>query len=333
MSDTDRSAAPSDDSARQAGYTGRRQGRFAISLLAAALFVAGLLAILMTTGQVPERPRPSRTDDAAQPIVVDPARAAARASDNRSFAVRRARNRILDRTGHALPGAPDVATLQTRLTEHGVKLGAAVLIRIFKREHELELWLARDGRYHRFATYPICVFSGGLGPKHQTGDHQAPEGFYTVAASQLNPNSRWYRSFNLGFPNAFDRSHGRTGSALMVHGGCSSVGCYAMTNPVMGEIWQIITAALGAGQKQFQVQAYPFRMTEAALAEAANHPDAAFWQTLKTGHDLFEANQLPPAVFVCRRAYRFVKGSGRPELTPAIKTACGNGRGLAGVGR
>ena len=88
-----------------------------------------------------------------------------------------------------------------------------------------------EGRpLRRFATYPICLWSGRLGPKLREGDRQAPEGFYTVSAEQLNPNSRWHRSFSLGFPNAFDQAHGRTGSFIMVHGGCPSIGCYAMTD-------------------------------------------------------------------------------------------------------
>ena len=91
--------------------------------------------------------------------------------------------------------------------QQGVALGAPVFIRIFKREFELELWMRRDGRFHRFAIYPICRWSGRLGPKLVEGDSQAPEGFYTVDAKALNPASRWHRSFNLGFPNAFDRAH------------------------------------------------------------------------------------------------------------------------------
>ncbi len=274
---------------------------------------------------------PSPAADTA--VVVDPARAAAREADRRAMAVGRATSLAWATAGLALPGTPDLDRLDARLAAHGFAQGAAVLIRIFKREHHLEVWLARDGRFHRFATYPICRWSGGLGPKFQTGDRQAPEGFYNVSAAQLNPASRWYRSFNLGFPNLYDRASGRTGSALMVHGGCSSSGCYAMTNPVMGEIWTLLTAALQNGQNSVQVQAFPFRLTDAALDEAARHPDAAFWHQLKRGHDLFEANQLPPAVIVCKGAYQFSSGAGRPELTPAIKRSCRPAGRLAGISR
>jgi len=208
-----------------------------------------------------------------------------------------------------LDGTPDLEALDSRLAAHGLALGAPVLMRIFKREFELELWMARDGRYHRFATYPICRWSGKLGPKFATGDRQAPEGFYMVASHQMNPNSRWHRSFNVGFPNAFDAAHGRTGSALMVHGGCSSVGCFAMTNAVIDEIWKITTAAFASGkQKRFQVQVFPFRLSEESLADHATSPHIAFWRQLKTGSDAFESEWLPPIASVCSGAYRFKMG-------------------------
>jgi murein L,D-transpeptidase YafK len=251
--------------------------------------------------------------------------------DAERYAIDRTRMANLARAslGLPLPGTPDLAALDTRLKDHGLTLGAPVLIRIFKREFEFELWMARDGRYHRFATYPICRWSGGLGPKVATGDKQAPEGFYTVAADQMNPNSRWHRSFNLGFPNAYDRTHGRTGSALMVHGGCSSAGCYAMTNPVVDEIWRLTMAAQAAGQKRFQVQVYPFRLTNENLRSHKSSPHLEFWRQLQQGSDLFEDGLLPPAVSVCRGAYRFAPGQS-VEAASTISTDCGLGVSNAG---
>jgi murein L,D-transpeptidase YafK len=206
-------------------------------------------------------------------------------------------------SGVRLPGTPDLGDLEGRLAGQGLALGAPVLIRIFKREFELELWMQRGGRFHRFAVYPICRWSGGLGPKLAEGDWQAPEGFYTVDAKALNPASRWHRAFNLGFPNALDRAHGRTGSYLMVHGGCASIGCYAMTNAVIDEIWRVVTAALKGGQRRFHVHIFPFRMTEDNLARRSGARWAAFWRDLKAGHDAFEATQLPPAISVCNGRY------------------------------
>src|SRR5262249_61826323 len=148
------------------------------------------------------------------------------------------------RSGQPLPGTPDLARLDERLAAQGIKLGVPIYLRIFKLDSELELWVEKDGRFVRFATYPICLWSGRLGPKLKEGDKQAPEGFYTVASEQLNPNSSMFRSFNLGFPNAFDQANGRTGSFLMVHGGCASVSFYAVTDPVIGELGSFVTAAL-----------------------------------------------------------------------------------------
>ena len=163
--------------------------------------------------------------------------------------------------------------------------------------------MEKDGRYRLFATYPICLWSGRLGPKLKEGDLQAPEGFYSVTKEQLNPNSRWHRSFNLGFPNAFDRSHERTGSFLMVHGGCLSVGCFAMTNDVVDEIWRLVTAALDAGQPAFDVQVFPFRMTERNLAMRRQDRWGEFWADLKRGYDAFENTHRPPAISVCDGRY------------------------------
>ncbi len=236
--------------------------------------------------------------------------------------LRRWKNRTLHGLGMRLPGTPPLGNLEQRLATQGLALGAPVFVRIFKREFELELWLQKDGRFQRFATYPVCRFSGGLGPKLRTGDKQAPEGFYTVDAKALNPQSRWHRSFNLGFPNAFDKAHGRTGSFLMVHGGCSSVGCYAMTNAAIEDIWDLVTAALGHGQARFQVQVLPFRLTEESLAAAASHPDVDFWRQLKPGYDLFEASGTPPRVHVCRGRYVAEPGGTVRDGSSPISSAC-----------
>ncbi len=251
-------------------------------------------------------------------------------SDPEQRAIERQRASHLARAAGDLPltGTPDLADLSGRLKAAGVTLGAPVLIRIFKREFELELWLWKDGHYAKFATYPVCRWSGRLGPKLATGDKQAPEGFYAVAASQMNPQSRWHRSFDLGFPNAYDAAHGRTGSALMVHGGCSSVGCYAMTNGVMDEIWRLTTAAqTQAKQKRFQVQVYPFRLDEAALTARDGDPRLPFWRELQVGYDLFERTLRPPVPRVCQRAYQFTPGTGF-EAQPALATACNDGQSL-----
>lgn len=236
--------------------------------------------------------------------------------------IERTRRYSMAKAGMPIEGTPDLARLNERLAAHGLSAGAPVFIRIFKRDFELELWMQRDGKFHRFAVYPICRWSGRLGPKTKQGDHQAPEGFYTVDAGALNPNSRWHRSFNLGYPNAFDRAYGRTGSLLMVHGGCSSIGCYAMTNPVIDEIWALITAALNNGQKRFQVQVFPFRMTDANLEGRSKGPLLGFWRNLKVGHDLFESELLPPRVSVCGKKYTFASAGDIIDGSAPIATSC-----------
>lgn len=214
------------------------------------------------------------------------------------------------RMGLPLRGTPDLARFSERMAEKGVALGAPVFIRIFKKESELELWIKKDKRFVLFATYPVCRWSGRLGPKLKQGDRQSPEGFYTVSAGQLNPNSRWHRSFNLGFPNRFDRSHGRTGSYLMVHGGCGSIGCYAMTDPAIDEIWRLVTSALKGGQPRFHVHVYPFRMTSWNMALHGGGQWGEFWRDLKKGYDLFDAAHVPPTISVC--GGRYVASEGKP---------------------
>ena len=224
--------------------------------------------------------------------------------------------------GWTMPGQPDLTRLPARLAGAQVRSGAPVFIRIFKREFELELWMKGGQEFRRLATYPVCMWSGDLGPKLKEGDGQAPEGVYTVDAAALNPNSKYYRAFNLGFPNALDRAQGRTGSLIMVHGNCVSIGCFAMTNAQIDEIWRLVTAALGGGQQRFQVQVFPFRPTEDNLAREAGSPNAAFWRTLKTGYDLFEATRVPPEVSFCAGNYVFGPGAKGSKGDAAIKEAC-----------
>ncbi|ANM29974.1 2-dehydro-3-deoxyphosphooctonate aldolase [Acidobacteria bacterium Mor1] len=195
--------------------------------------------------------------------------------------------------------------LSRALAHKGLSLGAPIFIRIFKQESELELWVEKGGRFELFRTYPICTWSGELGPKLRQGDGQAPEGFYFVTPGRMNPRSRYHLSFNLGYPNAYDRAHGRTGDFLMVHGDCVSIGCYAMTDPVIEEIWTLAMAAFDGGQPYFRVHAFPFRLGGEALARQREHRWYPFWQNLKTGYDWFEREGTPPDVTVEERTYRF----------------------------
>jgi murein L,D-transpeptidase YafK len=200
-----------------------------------------------------------------------------------------------------------------------------ILVRIFKEEAEMELWKKnRDGQYALLNTYPICRWSGDLGPKKKEGDRQAPEGFYTITPAQMNPNSNYYLAFNTGYPNAYDRAWGRTGSELMVHGDCSSRGCYAMTDEQIQEIYALARESFFGGQKEFQFEAFPFRMTALNMARHRNNPNFAFWKMLKEGYDDFEATRQEPQVAVCEKRYVFdaVTKDGKP-LHSNPRGACG----------
>lgn len=202
--------------------------------------------------------------------------------------------------------APIPEKALAQMKAKGMSRHDPILVRIYKEESELELWKKKaDGRYGLFKTYEICRWSGTLGPKKVEGDGQAPEGFYSVAPGQMNPNSSYYLSFNLGFPNAYDRSLGRTGAHLMVHGDCLSKGCYAMTDAQIGEVYAIAREALNYGQPAFQVQAFPFRMTAENMARRRNDKNLAFWENLKEGADHFEETKLEPKVNVCGQKYVF----------------------------
>ncbi len=203
--------------------------------------------------------------------------------------------------------ARPAGSLDERLAAAGVRRGDPAFLRVFKESSELEVWLRRDGSWRRLPVYPICAWSGTLGPKLAEGDRQAPEGFYAVAKGALNPHSKYHLSFNLGYPNAYDRAHGRTGSWLMIHGDCVSIGCYAMTDPAIEEIYGLVEAALDAGQPSVPVHAFPFRMTDGRLRRAAEEGSRwlPFWENLAEGHARFERDGAPPEVGVRDGRYVF----------------------------
>ena len=213
------------------------------------------------------------------------------------------RQRAWARGEMPLSGTPDVATVDARLAAKDLAEGNAVFIRIFKAESELEVWMRKGNGFVLFETYPICHWTGTLGPKIREGDKQSPEGFYSITTRQSRHRGRWRKAFNLGFPNALDQRLQRTGSYILLHGGCSSTGCFAMTDPVLDEIYGLAQAALAQGQQRVHVHIFPFRMTERAMAEHAGHPASAFWHDLKTGYDAFERTRVPPVVGICNQRY------------------------------
>ncbi|HMO31236.1 murein L,D-transpeptidase family protein [Enterovirga sp.] len=222
------------------------------------------------------------------------------------------------RAGKATTPVPS-ATLSL-MAAKDVDPRAPILIRAFKKEAEMEVWKRnRAGRYVLLKTFPICRWSGQLGPKRRTGDRQTPEGFYAVPAGKMNPNSAYHLSFDVGYPNAYDRAHGGTGAFLMTHGTCSSMGCFAMTDAQITEIYALARDALAAGQHAFQFQSYPFRMTAQNMARARTEPHIEFWRQLKEGYDRFEAagEELPVSVTAGRYTFPAYRNPAREEAAVA----------------
>jgi len=267
---------------------------------------------------------------------------------HRLFGLRRAATLIavlvlvsaLPQRGWAEPGAADVAAtpvtaaaspstsaqssdLDRRLAAQGLSRGTPVLIRIFKEESELELWMLAGDRFKRFATYPVCRWRGVLGPKLVEGDRQSPEGFYSFGQDQLLWQGHWFRAFNINYPNTLDRALGRSGSGILVHGACSSIGCYAMTDPIIDEIFDLVVASFAAGQARIQVHIFPFHMTLANLARHEGSQWSGFWRDLKPASDLFVSTQAPPRIGVCDGRYVVKPGDAGAPGTDKISDWCG----------
>jgi murein L,D-transpeptidase YafK len=211
--------------------------------------------------------------------------------------------------------------LEDALTQEGLTFGSPIFIRIFKESRELEVWIESGDRFRLFRTYPICTFSGDLGPKERQGDNQAPEGFYYVTPARMNPLSQFHLSFDLGYPNAYDRAYRRTGSALMVHGDCVSIGCFAMTDDGIEEIYALADAALRSGQRFFRVHIFPFRMTEESMRDHGGSEWLSFWENLREGYDFFEEAHRPPNVLVRGNRYVFEDDRTPPLVGRAMDAA------------
>jgi murein L,D-transpeptidase YafK len=200
--------------------------------------------------------------------------------------------------------------LEDELIEHGVKWGAPVFIRIFKEEKILELWVKQADRYILFKRYEVCNYGpNGLGPKVRQGDKRAPEGFYLVTVSGMNPNSNFHLSFNIGYPNQHDKAHGWTGNAIMVHGRCKSWGCYSLSDEDIEEVYALVDAGLRYGQAGIPLHIFPFRMTNENMRRYHDHLWEWFWKNLKVGYDMFEQDGFrPPQAMVLNKKYVFRQG-------------------------
>jgi murein L,D-transpeptidase YafK len=195
--------------------------------------------------------------------------------------------------------------LEAQFETRGLVLGNQIFMRVFKSEKTLEVWVRSEDKFRLFKTYWICYFSGGLGTKTREGDGKSPEGFYSVKPGQMNPWSTFFLSFNIGYPNRYDRANGYTGGLIMVHGSCVSIGCYAMTDNRIKDIYTIAYKALQNGQPFFRIHIFPFRMTDNNMKKFRSGKWSEFWQNLKDGYDYFEKYKIPPSVTVRNKKYTF----------------------------
>lgn len=162
-----------------------------------------------------------------------------------------------------------------------------VQLRGYKTEKQLEIRVRKQGNssWTTYATFDICAASGGLGPKIKQGDLQVPEGLYFI--DRFNPVSAFHLSLGISYPNAQDkkRSAGQApGGDIFIHGECASIGCLAMTNPVIEEIYLLCIWAKTAGQKQIPVQLYPFQMSDSKLNTQSKSPWFEFWKSLQMSY-------------------------------------------------
>lgn len=197
--------------------------------------------------------------------------------------------------------------LERDLASKGLRFGDPVFLRAFKEDEELEMWIRNraTGKYELFRNWRIAAMSGSLGPKLAEGDGQVPEGFYFVPPRAMKPDSNYHLAFNIGFPNEYDRQHDRTGTFIMIHGSCASVGCLAMTDEKIEEIYTLCDAAFAKGQKAIRVHVFPFRMTAERMEKAKESEWIDFWNELRQGYDWFEQHRVPPEVTVKDKRYQF----------------------------
>lgn len=195
--------------------------------------------------------------------------------------------------------------LQGELTEKGLNINSSLYLRVFKEESALEIWIRSGREYQFFKSYNICYFSGGLGTKTRSGDGKSPEGFYIITPAQLHPVSSYYLAINIGYPNKLEQLKGYTGDAIMVHGHCASIGCYAMTDDGIAEIYTLVYKNFESGRQKIHLDIFPFRMDRGYLSKYATSSYLPCWKSMQPGYDLFEKNHIPAVAVIRKKAYAF----------------------------
>lgn len=198
-----------------------------------------------------------------------------------------------------------VPGLKEAFAEKELVWGSPVFLRAFKEERILEVWVKKDKGFVLFKSYPIRADSGKLGPKLKEGDLQIPEGFYYFTPEQMNPRSQFHLSFNIGYPNEFDKAHERDGTFIMVHGSNVSIGCLAIGDDKIEEVYSIVHHAFKKGQKFCRIHLFPFRMSEENMTRHSGNQWLEFWKNLRTGYQWFEEKKTPPNTTVREKRYHF----------------------------
>lgn len=172
-----------------------------------------------------------------------------------------------------------------------------VYLRAFKEEKVVELWAGKKGApLVLVKTYPVCAASGEPGPKRMEGDLQVPEGLYEI--SEFNPGSNFHLSMKVSYPNASDRVRSdakRPGGLIYMHGNCASIGCIAIED---GPIEEVYLIAQDAKTRPIRIDIFPARLTPEWMAAHADSPHASFWKELEPGFRVFEATKRPAAFTV-----------------------------------
>jgi murein L,D-transpeptidase YafK len=205
-------------------------------------------------------------------------------------------------------------SLRLLYKEKGVDfLASPVFLRVFKEEKELELWVKpAKSNFVLVKTYTICSTSGIPGPKRRRGDGQIPEGFYHI--DHFNPYSSFHLSLRLNYPNASDRIISKAadlGGNIFIHGNCISIGCMAMTDDKIKELYIASVEAKNSGQNTIPVHIFPFRMNSENMHHFSevyqDYPSMInFWQNLKIGYDYYEkVHKLPIVTVEPNGLYKF----------------------------
>jgi hypothetical protein len=172
-----------------------------------------------------------------------------------------------------------------------------LLWRVFKDKHHLEVWAndTKGAPMKKIATYRACAMSGDLGPKHREGDRQVPEGFYRI--EYFFPDSAFHLAAKVSYPNALDRATGDPvpGGDIMIHGGCASIGCIALTDERIEELWVIGSSVIYKGEP-IHVHIFPSRDMDALIEDDAWAKNRAFWENLREGFQAFEADKRLPNI-------------------------------------